>query len=311
MGAPHHPTLVLVALLVLLGAPGAAASAAADEVKAAEAQLMPIRGTRRRVMVEEGQTLLQIAVEHRIGFESLQGLNPGVDPWIPNPGMMVELPTRYIVPAVEPEGVVINIPEMRLYDFTVDPVRVFAVAVGDPEDPTPVGHFHVGTKRVDPAWNVPESIRKEKPALPAVVPAGPENPLGSRWMTIGSSSYGIHGTSTRWSIGRMATHGCVRLYEDDIQRLFEAIPSGTPLNLVYLPFKWGVHRGQIYFEAHPDLYQRIADPLRQALVVPRHLGLLRYVDVEAVWAALEAPRGAPLPVGRLPADAPPTSIPKS
>ncbi len=301
------PILALLSLLALATLPARQAHPETD----ASAQLMPVMGSPQRVLVEEDQTLLQVAFDHRVGFEALQRLNPDVDPWIPDPGTMVELPTRFVLPAVEPKGLVINIPEMRLYDFSAEPFRVFAVAVGDPDDPSPIGRFRIGNKRVDPAWNVPESIRNEKPSLPAVVPPGPENPLGSRWMTIGATSYGIHGTSTRWSIGRMATHGCVRLYEDEIQRLFEDVPTGTPLALLYEPYKWGVHRGQIYFEAHPDLYERVPDRLSQALRVPRALGLLPQIDVEAVWNAVEAADGAPRPVGRLPATELVTSRPRS
>ncbi len=277
----------------------------------ASAQLMPLFGRAERVLVAEGETLLQIAFDHRVGFEALQRLNPEVDPWIPDPGTMVQLPTHFVLPSVEPTGLIINVPEMRLFDFSVEPFRVYAVAVGDPDDPSPIGRFRVGTKRIDPAWRVPESIQRERPSLPAVVPPGPDNPLGSRWMTIGATSYGIHGTSTRWSIGRMATHGCVRLYDDEVQRLFEEVPTGTPVELVYEPYKWGVHRGALYFEAHRDLYGRVPDPLSQALRVPRALGLLPQIDIEAVWSAIESADGAPRVVGRLPAPERATSRPRS
>jgi L,D-transpeptidase ErfK/SrfK len=256
-------------------------------------------------LVKQGQTLVEIAVTHRVGFESLARLNPGVDPWIPPAGSVVHLPTRLILPHVRPEGLVINIPEMRLYDFRVEPPRVVAVAVGDAVDPTPVGEFRIGEKRVDPAWRVPESIRRERPELPAVVPPGPQNPLGSRWMTLGTSTYGIHGTNVRFSIGREATHGCVRLYEDEMQQLYERTPRGTPVQLIYQPYKWGIERGRLFVEVHPDLYGRLPDRLAHALALPRSQGILDHIDLRALWDAVDEARGVPVEVGRA------TSIPTS
>ncbi len=274
---------------------------------------MPIIGEREAAIVRDGDTLLDVAHEHRLGFEAVARLNAGVDPWIPVPGTVVELPTRMLLPDAEPAGLVINVPEMRLYDFTVEPFEVFAAAIGDEADPSLIGEFEIGAKRKDPVWNVPASIRTEKPELPPVVPAGPENPLGSRWMTIGKTSYGIHGTNVRWSIGRMATHGCVRLYEDEIRRLFDRTPTGTRLQLVYQPYKWGVDGVDLVLEVHPDLYARYPGPLTEALRTPRALGILRHVDLERAWRAVEEMRGIPVRVGRLPEPPPelPTSRPTS
>ncbi|UCE87851.1 MAG: L,D-transpeptidase family protein [Deltaproteobacteria bacterium] len=279
----------------------AAASASGRDAAAPDETLMPLVGEIRTALVEPDDTLLDVAYRNRLGFESVARMNPGVDPWIPEPGTIVRLPTRVVLPAVDPEGLVINVPEMRLYDFSVEPgPEILAAAVGDAEDPTPIGDFRIGKKRTDPFWNVPDSIRAEKPELPAVVPPGPENPLGGRWLTIGSSSYGIHGTNVRWSIGRMATHGCVRLYEDDVQRLFERIPTGTRVQIIYQPYLWGRSGDRIYFSAHPDLYGRHPDRLASALHVPRALGLLEAIDVERVWRAVEEVRGEPIEVGRIP-----------
>jgi L,D-transpeptidase ErfK/SrfK len=276
---------------------------AASDPEAKAPRLLPVQGELQRALVETEDTLLDIAYRHHVGFEAVARLNRDVDVWIPAPGTIVLLPTRYILPTGAPQGLLLNVPEMRLYDFTVKPgPEVLAVAVGDPDVPTPVGEFRVGQKRTDPAWTVPESIRAEKPELPAVVPPGPDNPLGSRWLTIGSTTYGLHGTNIRWSIGRTATHGCVRLYEDDVLRLYERIPSGTRLQIVYQPYKWGALDGTLYLEVHPDLYGRVSAPLETALAVPRALGLLGDLDVAAVWDALERAAGIPVPVGELDAD---------
>jgi L,D-transpeptidase ErfK/SrfK len=252
-------------------------------------------------LVAPGDTLLDVAFRNRVGFEALSNLNPDVDTWIPVPGTVVQIPSQAILPNARAKGLVINIPEMRLFDFTVDGgPQVVAAAVGDIEDPTPTGGYQITDKRIDPTWYVPKSIREERPELGGQMPPGPENPLGSRWMRIGGSSYGIHGTNTRWSIGREATHGCVRLFEDDIQQLFGRTPEGTPLRIVYQPFKWGHDHSRILFEAHPDRYARIPDRLAEALKPIQDAGLMAHVDIEKVQRAIDESRGIPIVVGKLP-----------
>ena len=263
-------------------------------------------GAPRSAVIAVGDTLLDIAERDRLGFAQVVSLNPGVDTWIPAAGTRVQLPTEYILPNVPREGLVINLPEMRLYDFSVDPERptVLAVAIGDAIDPTPVGEFRIGGKRVDPTWNVPESIRAENPTLPAVVPPGPDNPLGDRWLTIGTSSYGIHGTNNVWSIGRNSTHGCVRLYNDDMRALFDRTKTGTRVRLVYQPIKLGQRDGVLYVESHRDEYDRAPDAPSATLVqliVLETLGVVdtKSVDEELVRRVIQEARGAPIPIGSL------------
>jgi L,D-transpeptidase ErfK/SrfK len=300
--------------ILTCGALAVARAAFAAEPARETPRLRPLVGEERSVLVEPEDTLLDVAFRARLGFESVVRLNPGLDEWIPDPGSVVRLPTRFVLPDVEPDGLVLNVPEMRLYDFRAKPLPdVYAAAVGDPTDPTPLGAFRVGEKRIDPVWTVPASIRAEKPELPARVPPGPENPLGSYWMTIGTTSYGIHGTNVRWSIGRMATHGCVRLYEDQIQRLFERTPPGTRLRIVYQMLKWGSEGDGLYLEAHPDLYAVAPDPLALALATPSALGLLGALDFQLVARTVQEARGVPVRVGTLPPPArePATSPPPS
>jgi L,D-transpeptidase ErfK/SrfK len=265
-------------------------------------RLEPSLGFERRVIVEPGDTLLDVAYRERLGFEAVVRMNPGVDEWIPDAGTVVRLPTRFLLPDTPRDGLVLNVPELRLYDFRTKPEPdVYAVAVGDAADPTPVGEYRVGSKRTDPVWTVPASIRAEKPELPARVPPGPDNPLGKFWMTIGATSYGLHGTNVRWSIGRLATHGCVRFYEDDIARLYERTPTGTRLRIVYQPYKWGRDGDALLLEAHPDLYAQLVDPLAAALAVPSALGLLSALDFDDVARAVVDARGEPVRVGTVPA----------
>jgi L,D-transpeptidase ErfK/SrfK len=264
-------------------------------------ELAPIVGTPARTVVQEGETLLDIAFSFGLGFEQVARLNRRVDVWIPEPGTRVELPTQAILPAGSAEGLVLNVPEMRLYDFSVEGApRVIAVAVGEPADPTPLGEFRIGQKRVDPDWRVPESIRRERPELPSTVPAGPDNPLGDRWMTLGSSSYGIHGTNNRWSVGLDATHGCVRLYNREMRELFDRVPEGTRVRIVYQTVKLGRRANGIFIEAHPDLYGRVRDPLAATRIQLRTLGLDGRVDRDLVERTVREAQGTPVRVGAVP-----------
>jgi len=295
-----HVALAAVAL-GLLGAQ------APGWVPARPEGLAPIYGEAEKDIVQPEETLLDVAYRHRLGFDSLSRLNPRVKVWIPDPGTVLDLPTQFILPTAPRKGLVINVPEMRMYDFTRggDP-ETYAIAIGDDMDPSLIGEFRVGAKRRNPAWTVPAAIRKEKPELPAVVPPGDDNPLGDHWMTIGNTSYGIHGTNNPWSIGRMATHGCIRLYDDQLAGLYARVPSGTPIRLLYQTVKLGARGDGIYVEAHPDLYGREPDRTQRALASAYEMGVGHLVDMRRLREAVEASRGVPVRVGTLPAPAPAT-----
>lgn len=284
---------------MLAAGPASASEALGD--RNGHARLRPVVGEPRQARVGRDETLHDVAFEARVGFQALARLNPELDPWIPPEGARVRLPTRAILPQAPDEGLVVNLPEMRLYDFTHPyGVELLAVAIGEPTWPTPIGRYAVGVKQVDPVWHVPASIRRERPELPPRVPPGPENPLGGRWMSLGKSSYGLHGTNVRWSIGHEATHGCVRLYEDQMAALYERVPEGTTVRLVYQTVKWGAADGLILLEVHPDPYDRAGDPADAAIATARRLGILEYVEEARVREVASARRGVPEPVGDLP-----------
>ena len=260
----------------------------------------PLVGAPRSDLIEPDDTLLDVAHRPRLGFDRVARLNPGVHHWIPTPGTVVRLPTEHVLPDAPRTGLVINVPEMQLYDYTVGPEpEVFAIAIGDEMDPSLIGAYRIGHKRERPAWNVPASIRAKKPELPAVVPPGPDNPLGDHWMTIGATSYGIHGTNNPWSIGREATHGCIRLYNDEIARLFPRIPTRTPVRLLYEPVKIGRRGSILYAEAHPDVYGRVPDLVTVAVQRVYELGLADFIDPLLLRRAVDEASGAPVPVGSL------------
>jgi len=261
-------------------------------------------GTPRRSVISGRETLLDVAWKNRLGYENVARLNPGIDPWVPPPGTEIELPTWSVLPDASGEGIVVNLPELRMYDFTrPGPPEVYAIAIGDPDWPTPTGSFRSGRKRADPVWYVPDSIRSERPELPAALPPGPANPLGSHWITLGTTTYGLHGTNNRWSIGRLSTHGCIRLYDDVMRELFARLPAAVPIQIVYQTLKLGRRNGRLYLEAHPDPYNAAASAsaeLEARLMVLRLRGFVSQdIEPERVRRVVRETRGVPVEIGRL------------
>ena len=210
-------------------------------------------------------TLLDIARRYSLGYEEIIRANPGTDMWIPGDGKDVMLPGRRILPPGPREGIVVNLPEHRLYYYpkpkkNEKPVVItFPVSIGKMDWHTPLGQTRVIAKIKNPAWYPPESIRKEHEAngdpIPKVVKAGPDNPLGDYAMrlAVGDGSYMIHGTNNPMAVGMAITHGCIRMYPEDVAALFPQIPVGTKVWLVNEPVKTAYVDGQLYLEVHPPV----------------------------------------------------------
>jgi L,D-transpeptidase ErfK/SrfK len=263
-------------------------------------ELPDLIGAARTVPAGEDDTLLDVAVRERVVFETLARLNPEIDPWMPKPGTEVRLPSAMIPPNAPASGLVVNLPEMRLYDYTRSGApEVFPLAIGDVATPSPIGERHVRWKAIDPVWHVPDSILAERPWLPPQVPPGLENPLGGFWLDLGDG-YGIHGTNNVWSIGRMGTHGCIRMHDEQVATLYARIPVGTPVHIVYQPVKLGRRGDDLYLEAHPDVYGIAGLSTSRALVHLMVMGVLDRVDRAAVERALAERRGIPIRIGRAP-----------
>ncbi len=208
-------------------------------------------------------TFSDIARRFDLGYEELVLANPGVDPWLPGEGTRVRLPTLYVLPDAPRDGIVLNVPEMRLYYYPVsrdgEPPRVitYPVSIGRGDWETPLGSTTIVAKDRNPVWRPPESIREEHAdrgdPLPKTVPAGPDNPLGEFALRLGLPGYLIHGTNRPYGIGMRVTHGCIRLYPVDVAALFESVPVGTTVRIVHQPYKLGWRGGRLYMEAHPPL----------------------------------------------------------
>ncbi len=208
-------------------------------------------------------TLPDIARRYSLGYEEIVAANPGIDPWLPGEGTEILLPTAFVLPPVERRGLVLNLAAMRLFYYPEpaqgQPAEVitYPIGIGREGWETPLGEFHVIEKREKPTWTVPASVRKEHAEagdpLPAVVPAGPDNPLGDYAMRLSLPSYLIHGTNQPWGVGMRVSHGCVRLYPEDIARLFPSVPKNTPVVIINEPYLAGWRDGQLYLEAHVPL----------------------------------------------------------
>lgn len=221
-------------------------------------------GEVRSITTRQEDTLLDLARQEGLGFEDIVRANPSVNPWVPGEGTHVVLPTRYVLPAVPWEGVVINLPELRLYYFPTPSgdgeavVETYPISIGRMDWGTPLGQTQIISKVVDPSWYPPQSIREEHAAdnrpLPPVVPAGPDNPLGRHAMRLGIPGYLIHGTNKPAGVGMRVTHGCIRMFPEDIERLFQMIPLETPVRIINQPYKmgWG-NEGELVMEAHLPL----------------------------------------------------------
>ena len=258
-------------------------------------QLPPVVGTLQKYRVRKGDTLLDIARDAGLGYQELQDANPTVDQWVPQPDVEVVVPTRFIVPRSGYRGLVINIPEMRMYMFPnrakagqMISLRTWAVSIGLADTQSPVGHFTVLSKDKNPTWNVPDSIYKEmdKPRR-RVVPPGPDNPLGEYRLRLSEGLYSIHGTNIPWSIGRETTHGCIRLYPEDLKVLSPLVKVGTPTEFVYEPVKLGESNGKVYVEVHSDRYHRVGDLEKYAQALLKQAKLTPRVDPALLHQAVQ------------------------
>jgi len=218
------------------------------------------------VTVQDEDTLLDIARRHDLGYNEIVAANPDVDPWLPPVGSQVLVPARFILPNTPREGIVVNLAEMRLYYFPARQqhgrgvVMTFPIGIGQEGWSTPLGKTRVIAKKRNPAWTVPESIRRESAAqgdpLPVVVPPGPDNPLGQYAIRLGMVGYLIHGTNKPFGVGRRISHGCIRMYPEDIEVLFGEVSLGTAVRIVDQPYKVGRENEALYLEAHEPISEQ-------------------------------------------------------
>jgi len=266
-------------------------------------------------------TLSDIARRFSLGYEEVVRANPGVDPWLPGEGTRIVLPTQFVLPDAPSEGIVVNLAALRMFYFPkpgkdgVREVLTYPIGIGKVGWATPEGRTTVVSKRRDPWWTPPASVRREHAAegdpLPARVPPGPDNPLGARAMNLGWPSYLIHGTNKPAGVGLRASHGCIRMYPEDIAAVFDRVPVGTKVTVVNQPLLYRWHGDSLYVQSYPphEEYRKGQEsaPAEQAALfddavsdriwqrVKQHGGAINWPVTEQV--VTEA-RGVAVPVSR-------------
>ena len=215
------------------------------------------------VFARDEDTLSDFAREYGLGYDEILAANPDVDPWLPGEGTPIALPTQYVLPNASREGVVLNIATKRLFYFPaaekgeLQQVKTYPIGIGRVGWETPLGETTVVSKAKDPHWWVPASVRQEHAEtgnpLPKVVPPGPDNPLGHRVLKLDMPGYLIHGTNAPYGVGMRVSHGCVRLYPENIEVLYSLVEVGERVTIINEPYQFGRRDGTLYFEAHEPL----------------------------------------------------------
>lgn len=313
----HRRRLAGGCRLAWLGA-GLLSSAVWAEVLPLPPEGTDLVGEVRHVRARYEDTLVDIARAYSLGQDEIVMANPMVDRWLPGAGTKVLVPHQFILPNAPRTGIVVNIPEMRLYYYPSagkgqKPTKLvtYPISIGRMDWRTPLGVTRVVAKVKDPFWRPPPSIKaehaKEGDFLPDVVPPGPNNPLGQFAMRLGVPGYLIHGTGLdkAYGIGMRVTHGCIRMYPEDIAKLFPEVPVGTPVNLVNQPVKLGWKDGRLYLEVSQPLdedrmsYEELL--AKATTLIEKHTaGRPVVIDQAAVVRAVRQPTGIPTVIGAPP-----------
>lgn len=246
-------------------------------------------------------TLLDVARRHGLGYEDIVRANPDVDAWLPGEGTRVVLPTRFILPPGPRRGIVLNLAEYRMYyypparDGEPPVVMTYPMSIGRMDWATPLGVTRVISKMKNPTWYPPDSVRREHEAdgrpLPRTVPPGPDNPLGARAMRLSLPGYLIHGTNRPAGVGMQVTHGCIRMFPEDIEFLFEEVPVDTPVRIINEPVKIGWHGDELLMEVHRPLESAPVAVEEAADGVAVDTTATPAVDQAAAEQAVEKPAG--------------------
>ncbi len=256
-----------------------------------------VGGTTAVHTIKQDDSLVELARHNDIGYNEIVAANPGIDPFVPTVGTKVMIPKKWILPDVRlREGIVINLSEMRLFYFhprTKELVDTYPIGIGDEGWDTPLGTYSIIEKIVNPAWHVPKSIRAQKPELAEIVPAGPDNPLGTHALRLSIGSVLIHGTNHPFGIGRRVSHGCIHLYPEDIVKLFKKVRRGTKVVIIRQPVKIATVGDRVLVEIHGD---EEIDLEQEAINLLDRKNLFARVDLGKLMTVLKANYGMPTDV---------------
>jgi len=275
-------------------------------------------GELRITRANHEDTFTDLARRFNVGYEELVRANPGIDPWVPGEDRDIVLPTQHLLPNASREGIVINLAAMRLYFFPRvargEPqiVYTFPLGIGRVGWATPIGSTSVTHMTKNPTWRPGPGVRAERAEngeiLPAVVPPGPDNPLGTRALYLGWPSYLIHGTNKPAGVGLRSSHGCIRLFPEDVEFLYDLVRPGTKVTVVNQPFVFGWHDGQLHMQAFNVLEDDPRDWQKaQRKLISRNLAAkvqkelqakVMSIDWEVVSRFSLEPRGLAVPISR-------------
>ncbi len=302
--------------LVLL-LPGLAGTQARADMFVLPPPQVDLVGLEQNTVARFEDTMPDIARSYGLGYDEILAANPGADPWLPGDGRAIVLPTRHILPDVKREDIVINLSEHRLYYFPkvrdgqAPYVITHPISIGQMDWNTPIGVTKIVDKRRKPIWYPPESIRRQHEAegnpLPKAVPPGPDNPLGDYAMRLGipGGAYLIHGTNRPVGVGMPITHGCIRMYPEDVESLFRLVKVGTRVHIINQPVRTGWVEGVLYLEVNPPLPTDTSPTLTD--LTRRLVDATRERDVRINWPlaerALAEARGMPVAISLPPLSA--------
>ena len=215
-------------------------------------ELIDLIGYDKYYKTKQDETLIDIARSNNLAFPEIMSANVGLDdPWVVKPEVNILLPKRHLLPNIKREGIVVNKGDLRVYYFAKDDkIYSFPIGIGRGDWETPIGKARITGKKKNPYWTVPKSILEEEPHWPKVVKPGPENPLGNRAIYLSMPGYLLHGTNKPWGVGMKVSHGCIRLYPEDIKTLYELVNIGDRVEIIDQPVKSGWLGGVLYMEVH-------------------------------------------------------------
>ena len=259
-------------------------------------QAVTVIGSPQQHLTRKGEDLLDVARRYDLGWTEIGAMYRQWDPFLPPPGVDLLIPTLWIVPTGHAAQIVVNTGEMRLYYFVNKGTQVYTypIGMGVLDYKTPTGKFYVNQKIVNPAWHIPKQLQKKYEM--AVMPAGPDNPMGAFKLGLNWGDYGIHGCNLPWAVGRLVSHGCTRLYPEDIKKLFHMVPMGTKVEYIYEPAKIGFRNGRVFLSVHDDVYFKIRSMVLQVLGMLEQQGLVDQVDMRKVLQTVEEQTGMPVDV---------------
>lgn len=301
----------------LLGAAAMALPASANDYPLPAANSRLIGKNLFHQVENDGGSLEAIAKKYNVGFLALLQANPGVDPYVPRAGSVLTIPRQMLLPDVPREGIVINLAELRLYYFPAgeNKVTVYPIGIGQlgGDTLTPTMVTKISDKRANPTWTPTANIRARYLAqgikLPAVVPAGPDNPMGHHAIRLAAFGgvYLLHGTNADFGIGMRVSSGCIRLRDGDIKALFNTVPVGTSVRIINTPIKASVEPdGSRLVEVHQPLSKAIDDdPKVLPIVLNEQMTQFRNspkTDAQVMEQAMEHRSGMPINVNAHAAD---------